>query len=117
MTLVYLIAISLLMLKPHWASRLAPLASLGKMALTSYLMQTAIGLALFFHIGLGLFMQTPQWLNALLSLAIFALQIIFCRFWLGHFYYGPIEWLWRSATDLRWHPMLKTTQHTPVSAP
>lgn len=107
MTLVYIFTICLLMLNPRWYLRLAPLAGVGKMALSSYLMQTAFGLLVFFHLGFGLFLHTPQWLNALISLAFFGLQIVFCRWWLSHFYYGPIEWLWRSATDLKWKPMVK----------
>ena len=53
LTLIYITGISLLMLKPKWAGRLTPLAAVGKMALTSYLMQTLIGVFIFFNIGLG----------------------------------------------------------------
>ena len=107
-TLVYILVISLLMLIPKWQSRLAPLAHVGKMALSCYLMQTAIGIILFFNIGFGLFMQTSQALNAIFALLVFGFQILFCRWWLQHFHYGPVEWLWRSATDLRWKPLIKS---------
>lgn len=107
LTLIYITGISLLMLKPKWAERLTPLAAVGKMALTSYLMQTLIGVFIFFHIGLGLFTKTSPGMNALLCFAIFGLQIFFCRWWLQHFHYGPVEWLWRSATDFKWQPLYK----------
>ena len=110
MTLFYIASISLLMLKPSWLNRFAPFADIGKMALTSYLTQTVFGVLLFFHIGLGLFIKTSPALNVLICCAIFGLQIIFCKFWLQRFNYGPVEWLWRSATYLKWQPLVKTNK-------
>lgn len=107
LTLIYITGISLMMLKPKWATRLMPLAAVGKMALTSYLMQTLVGVFIFFNIGLGLFTKTSPATNALLCFAIFGLQILFCRWWLTRFHYGPIEWLWRSATDFKWQPFYR----------
>lgn len=107
LTLIYITGISLLMLKPKWEARLTLLAAVGKMALTSYLMQTLVGVFIFFNIGLGLFTKTSPGMNALLCFAIFGLQIFFCRWWLQHFHYGPVEWLWRSATDFKWQPLYK----------
>lgn len=107
LTLIYITGISILMLKPKWEARLTPLAAVGKMALTSYLMQSLIGVFIFFNIGLGLFTKTSPGINALLCFAIFGLQIFFCRWWLQHFHYGPVEWLWRSATDFKWQPLYK----------
>lgn len=104
LTLMYIAGISLLMLKPKWASRLNPLANVGKMALTVYLSQSIIGVFLFFNIGLGLLTVTSPGQNALLCIAIFAIQIFICRWWLSVFKHGPIEWLWRCATDLKWKP-------------
>lgn len=105
LTFIYITGISLLMLKAKWASRMTPLASLGKMGLTAYISQTIIGVFLFFNIGLGLFTVTSPAQNALLCIAIFALQMMVCRWWLNYFAQGPIEWLWRSATDFKWNPL------------
>ena len=107
LTLIYITGISLLMLKPQWTARLKPLAAVGKMALTSYLMQTLFGVFIFFNVGLGLFTKTSPATNALLSFAVFGFQILFCRWWLTYFHYGPIEWLWRSATDFKWQPLYR----------
>ena len=30
-----------------------------------------------------------------------------CRLWLSHFLYGPLEWLWRTATMGRMQPLKK----------
>lgn len=107
LTIIYITGISLLMLKPKWEARLKPLAGVGKMALSVYLSQSIIGVFLFFNIGLGLFTLTSPGQNALLGIVIFALQIFICRGWLKYFNYGPVEWLWRSATDLQWKPLVK----------
>lgn len=107
MTIFYMTGIALLMLKPKWHARLAPLSYIGKMALTSYLTQSLCGVLIFFHFGLGLFLDTSPAMNILLACAIFGLQIVFCKYWLQYFNYGPIEWLWRSATYFAWQPILK----------
>lgn len=106
-TIFYIACISLLMLKPKWHARLAPLSYIGKMALTSYLTQSLFGVILFFHFGLGLFFVTSPAMNAVLCFLVFGVQIAFCKFWLQHFNYGPIEWLWRSATYLKWQKLTK----------
>jgi len=106
-TAIYITGFTLFMLKPKWLTRLSVLAPIGKMALTTYLTQSIIGVFLFFNIGFGLFGLTSPAQNTLVAVAIFGLQIIFCRWWLTHFQYGPIEWFWRSATDLKWRPIKK----------
>lgn len=112
LTLIYIAGISLLMLKPKWEARLKPLANAGKMALSIYLSQSVVGVFLFFNIGFGLFTLTSPGQNALLCIAIFAIQMFICRWWLHYFSYGPIEWLWRSATDLKWKPLVKLSLPT-----
>ncbi len=106
-TTFYIACIVLLMLKPKWHARLAPLSHIGKMALTSYLTQSLFGVVLFFHFGLGLFFVTSPAMNVVLCCAVFGVQIVFCKLWLQHFNYGPIEWLWRSATYLKWQKLTK----------
>jgi uncharacterized protein len=106
-TVFYIASIALLMLKPKWHARLSPLSYIGKMALTSYLTQSLFGVILFFHFGLGLFFVTSPAMNAVLCFIVFGAQIAFCKFWLQHFNYGPIEWLWRSATYLKWQKLTK----------
>jgi len=36
---------------------------------------------------------------------IIALQIWLSAWWLRHFRYGPLEWLWRSLTFLKSQPL------------
>lgn len=105
MSFLYISVISLLMLRASWQRRLAPLASVGKMALSVYLLQSLIGVMLFFHVGLGLFDKTSPGFNSLLALGIFLAISLLCRWWLKYFQYGPVEWLWRVATERRRLPI------------
>ena len=103
----YISGLTLLMYKPKWQKRLFPFSTVGKMALTCYLMQTAIGLLLFYHVGFGLVGKTAPWLNWVITFVFFIIQSIFCRFWLQKFNFGPLEWIWRSLTWFRWQPIWK----------
>jgi uncharacterized protein len=83
----------------------APLASLGRMALTNYLLQSLVWSTVFYGYGLGLF-GTPQDLVLLVAaLGFWLLQIPLSHWWLGRFRFGPAEWLWRSLTYGRRQPM------------
>jgi uncharacterized protein len=79
-----------------WLTR--PLAAVGQMALTNYLLQSLICTTLFYGYGLGLFGRLDRVQLWLVVLAIWALQLALSPLWLKHFRYGPAEWLWRSLT-------------------
>lgn len=73
----------------------------GKTALTNYVFQSLIGTLILFGWGFGMI---GEWRNLYLfglSIAIIAVQIILSKLWLQKFRYGPLEWLWRSATYLK----------------
>jgi uncharacterized protein len=81
-------------------------AALGRMALTNYLMQSAIALILFYGVGVyGLFQWADLWL---IGLSIIFGQILFSLLWLKVFQFGPAEWLLRSVSYGRLQPMRKT---------
>lgn len=105
MTVFYIAGLTLLFQKNSWQWIASPLASVGKMALTSYILQTAIGTALFFGFGLSLLAEVDLWIAALTAIPIFMAQVLFSRIWLAQFRYGPLEWLWRSLTYFKMQPM------------
>ncbi len=74
------------------------LAPAGRMALTNYLLQSVVGTLLFYQYGLGLWGQVSRAWQFALVVAVFALQLVFSRWWLSRFRFGPVEWLWRWAT-------------------
>jgi uncharacterized protein len=104
LVLVYFSGLCLLMYYPRWQKIFYPFSYIGKLALTSYLMQTVAGLILFYHFGFQLFMKTSPAMNYGIAIAFFTLQVFIARWWLQYFYYGPVEWLWRSATIGRLQP-------------
>ena len=87
------------------ASMLRVVAPAGRMALTNYLAQSVICTLIFYGYGLGYFEQLPRAWQLPFAIALFALQAVFSRWWLSRFRYGPMEWLWRAVTYLRWPAM------------
>ncbi|HEV7318880.1 MAG TPA: DUF418 domain-containing protein [Ensifer sp.] len=77
------------------------LAPAGRVALSNYLTQSLI-LALIFHgYGLGLVGQVSPLATVLISLGIFAGQLLLSRWWMARFAYGPLEWVLRFVTIWR----------------
>jgi uncharacterized protein len=110
LTMFYISGLTLLMYRATWQKILHPLANIGKMALTSYLMQTFFGLLIFYHFGFGLFTEVSPGVNALIGIGIFLLQVVLSKWWLQYFSYGPVEWVWRSLTFLKFQPIVKKNQ-------
>ena len=105
LALGYLAGLTLLLQRVVGKKIFAPLASVGQMALTNYLLQSVVFVLLFFGYGLGWFGKVGPFVGLLLALLLFALQIVFSRWWLRHFRFGPFEWLWRSLTYWKFQPM------------
>jgi uncharacterized protein len=74
------------------------LAPFGRMALTNYLAQSVLGIALFYGLGLGIGPRfgVAGWLAAWVLLLV--AQVWASHVWLARYRYGPMEWLWRSLT-------------------
>lgn len=83
-------------------------APVGKMAFSNYVMQSLIGNFVFLPAGLGYFGQVGPVYYTLFGIGIFILQIICSTIWLRYFNFGPVEWIWRSATYNKWQPLRKT---------
>ena len=97
--LFYISAIALLSLKSERARTLfSPLAIVGRMPLTNYLMQSAIFTTLLYSWGLGLYGRVGPAACLGLTVIIFAVQVLYSRWWFARFRFGPMEWLWRGAT-------------------
>lgn len=105
LTVFYIAGLTLLFQRRFWQWTIEPLAAVGKMALTSYILQTIIGTLLFMGYGFSLLGEIDVWLATLLAFPIFLAQILFSRWWLSQFRFGPLEWLWRSLTYGKFQPM------------
>lgn len=96
----------LLAQREGWCRRLALLGAAGRMALTNYLLQSLVCTTIFYGYGLGLYGQVGAAAGIVLTVAIFALQILYSSWWLRRFRFGPMEWLWRTLTYGRIQPMV-----------
>jgi uncharacterized protein len=85
------------------AALLSPLAAIGRLALTNYLLQAAISVPLC--LAFGLFDTFTPTRSLLLAAAILAIELPFSLFWTKRFQFGPAEWMWRLLTYQRLPPM------------
>ena len=80
------------------------LRAVGRMALTNYLAQTALGVLV-----LTVLLGDADWVNRtgvlVFAIAVWALQLWWSQAWLGRFLFGPAEWLWRVATYRQGQPL------------
>lgn len=74
------------------------LQPVGKMALSNYLIQTILCTFIFYGYGLGLFGKIGPFYGILITIGIYALQILYSYYWMKKFQFGPMEWLWRRLT-------------------
>lgn len=75
-------------------------APAGRMSLTIYVSQSLCGVPFYYGYGLGMYDKITQAQALLIGVVFFSLQVIFAHWWLKRFHYGPLEWVWRSATYL-----------------
>ncbi|HSC69020.1 MAG TPA: DUF418 domain-containing protein [Cellvibrio sp.] len=74
------------------------LAPCGRISLSIYLIQSVIGVPLFYPFGLGWYETLGQTNSLLAGIAFYTVLVVAAHWWVKRFYYGPVEWLWRSAT-------------------
>jgi uncharacterized protein len=116
LALAYGCGIVVLCRSDTWRRRLSGLGAVGQMALTNYLAHSLVYLFVLNGFGLGLLAYAGSTVLTLLAVVVFALQIVFSRWWLARFRFGPLEWLWRSATYGRWQPFRSTPAAGPTPA-
>ena len=107
LSLAYVGGLTLLSRHAAWQGRLQHLAPAGRMALTIYLLQSIIFTLIFYGYGLGLMGQVGAAGGLLLAIVVFGLQLLFSRWWMARYRFGPVEWLWRSLSYMRPQPMAK----------
>jgi uncharacterized protein len=84
------------------------LAAVGRMALSNYIFHTLACTTLFYGHGFGWFGNVQRTGQFGIVLAIWAFQLIVSPIWLRYFYFGPLEWLWRSLTYWQLEPFHRT---------
>ena len=79
-------------------SKLMFIAPYGKMSLTNYISQSIIGSMMYYNWGLGLHRYMGITVSSLAGVALFVLQLFFCRWWMSKHSHGPLEYIWKKAT-------------------
>ncbi|TVQ12027.1 MAG: DUF418 domain-containing protein [Bacteroidetes bacterium] len=98
MTFVYISLIAFCYQKSYFKTLSKAIQKTGRMALTNYLMQSVVATTIFFSYGLGLYGQVDIVQGMILVTGIYVVQVIWSHFWLKHYRFGPMEWLWRTLT-------------------
>lgn len=82
---------------------LSPLAAIGRLALTNYLLQASIIVPLC--LAFGWFDHFTPVGALLLAAGVLAFEVPFSVFWVRHFQFGPAEWVWRLLTYQKLPPL------------
>ena len=86
---------------------LTPFAWSGRMALTNYFAQSLFYALVLFGVGPGLDLAGRIGATEVFAMIVvaYATQVLFSRWWLSRFRYGPAEWVWRGLTYGRLPPL------------
>lgn len=97
-TLFYISSLTLLHLRFKKGRFFNALAVYGRMSLTNYVSQAVFGVVFFYNFGFGMYKYMGSTLSLIMGIGFFMLQVEFSKYWLKHYYYGPLEWFWRTLT-------------------
>ena len=87
----------------NWATALrSRVASAGRVSLSAYLSQTLIFTTVFYDYGFGKAFEWGPFAVCSFAVMVYFVQLLICHWWCQRFRLGPMEWLWRSLTNLRW---------------
>ena len=81
----------------------------GRLGLTNYSLGSIFGVIFINEFGLGLY-KYPLILIVSFFIGFFLLQAVFSYFWLRYFTYGPMEYVWRVATERKKIPFLRNQE-------
>ncbi|MBO1624508.1 DUF418 domain-containing protein [Bacillus arachidis] len=105
----YIFTLMRLLQKERWQKLLRPFQFVGRMALTNYISHTIITLVVF-----GLVFKNslpvPLWIGPLFCIGFYTIQIFISRWWLSHYQYGPLEYIWRLGTYGKLMPLKKKSK-------
>jgi uncharacterized protein len=89
------IAASIALLCLNGNSFLKLFSSVGKTALTCYLVHTLVAVVIFYGIGFESVGKYGYTIIMIIATIVFLGQVMISRVWLRYFKFGPMEWLWR----------------------
>jgi uncharacterized protein len=108
MTAGYFGLIMCLLTHDKWHKRLSVFSPMGRMALTNYISHSVILTSIFYGYAGGYFGDISRAPQMLIVFAIIAFQLVFSRWWLNNFAFGPLEWLWRCLSYKKLYKLKKS---------
>lgn len=87
----YVAIIVLLCMVPVMLKALSPIAKIGRMSMTMYILQSIICTTLFYNYGFGLYGKIDVPTAVYMALGIYVIQVILAELWLSKFKQGPLE--------------------------
>lgn len=102
-TLVLVASFILLYNKGSFRKRTSNLRFYGRMSLTNYVLQSVFGALIYFPFALNLAQYCGYTVSLLIGIALFLLQVQFCKWWLKSHKQGPLESLWHKLTWLKFN--------------
>lgn len=91
------------------------LAAIGQIALSNYILQSAICAFVFTGYGLGLYGRLERYQLYYVVAGCWVVSLAASRNWLRHYRFGPLEWCRRSLTYWKRQPM--QMRRPPAAAP
>ena len=96
--LAYAAILLLIWQRPRGQRLLRPLAATGRMALTTYLVQSVVSTLFFYSYGVGKLGSFGYTGMFVFTIIVFSAQMAASTWWLSRFRFGPAEWVWRTLT-------------------
>jgi len=107
LSLGYASGLMLLSQSERFLRYITPLSAVGRFALTTYLCQTLMFTTLFYGYGFDQGLLLGPFTVTMYAILFFILQILVCNWLARYFRFGPVEWLWRSASYMKWVQLQK----------
>lgn len=88
----------------------SPLAAIGQMALSNYVLQSVLCSVVFTGYGFALYGRLQRYELYYVVAGSWAISLAASPLWMRHYRFGPLEWCWRSLTYWKRQPMRKIRQ-------
>jgi uncharacterized protein len=81
------------------------LAAIGQTALSNYILHSVVCTFVFTGYGFGLYGRLERYQLYYVVAGCWAVSLVASPIWLRHYWFGPLEWCWRSLTYWKRQPM------------
>ena len=113
----YASGLALIFLREDWRPILVPFPAVGRTALTNYLLQSVLCTLFFYHHTRSLYGRIGPAVGLLPTVILYGAQVVSSNWWLRHYRFGPMEWLWRGMTYGKFPSMRHEAVMPTIEAP